>query len=912
MKIAYGSQFLKSTLLCTLLLLQWGCGEETQSGLLSVSSKQDISKAQPKHTTNNNQSGANNSLATQENTMDRPSVPSPITPGNSTVGSDRPIPQIQAVSIPTVRAGQTLQLTGENFLSDESSQQQVFFILENGEYIQGIISKISAQQLEIIIPLIENQREDLQIAKIGLYDSYNQIEFDYPLVIQPIIFSDEQTQIKQKTEALIQGNETAKQSLVETLDTVLASHKNVEDAVREINIAFSAAIHTEADAESLSQNLNGLVLAFEQGSFRIQQSQGQGDVLIFTNGMNNNFLGKNDPDAALHQEHILRKSTLILDNDGSQKIQSLEINKQISLFGSFVGSIRAIQDKLSRTPLQNTRVLGVFLQGNAIFGELPVEDVVEIQKSFCELRHQDILSFPNDYGELINLYNNFGCSSFPFGPRTQSEQGHLTSQNQKVIAALDTLIREEVRKKNKVVLMPYSQGTILNQVLLARYRNLDDEIFKSDLRKYVGFLGLASLSRYHLIGDIVPNYYYITNNYDKLAELFQYGIRIGTTYIVDRKETESPPHPRVFWTDSKGFLPSEIKFNNISQFSKNHILEDYLNEPEPLQKITENLSKLYQDLGEKAASPAPPEAPNLLQAFATRLNGSEFYQALQDYYQNLNKPQTPASITRNPVESGTPLPQENPALPSAPQVGTQFSNSLGMTFSYIPPGTFIMGSPPSEEERNSNEIPHQVTLSKGFYMQTTEVTQKQWLSVMGKFPGATTSVPNETYGLGDNYPMYYVSWQDAQSFVGALNAKEGGFYYRLPSEAEWEYAARASTSSRFACPGGDDTESCLASMGWYRVNSENKSHPVGQKVSNSWGLFDMHGNVEEWTQYDFAAYPTEAQTDPVGTSKSSGRVFRGGHWNSSSTYSRSASRNFTSPSGRYAPYGFRVLRSNTP
>jgi len=164
-------------------------------------------------------------------------------------------------------------------------------------------------------------------------------------------------------------------------------------------------------------------------------------------------------------------------------------------------------------------------------------------------------------------------------------------------------------------------------------------------------------------------------------------------------------------------------------------------------------------------------------------------------------------------------------ISAAPQIKT-FTNSIGMKFVYMPPGTFTMGSPPGELGRDSDEIQHRVTLSEGFYMQTTEVTQGQWRSIMGT---------NSSYfeNCGDSCPVDEVSWEDCQEFIRRLNQKEKSNKYRLPTEAEWEYACRAGNTTAFA--NGDITETgCgydpnLAAMGWYCGNSGKKTHPVAQK-----------------------------------------------------------------------------------
>jgi len=204
-----------------------------------------------------------------------------------------------------------------------------------------------------------------------------------------------------------------------------------------------------------------------------------------------------------------------------------------------------------------------------------------------------------------------------------------------------------------------------------------------------------------------------------------------------------------------------------------------------------------------------------------------------------------------------------------------FANSLGMSFVPVQPGTFTMGSPSSEGERNSDETQHTVTLTKGFCMQTTEVTQGQWKAVMG-------SNPSYFSACGDNCPVETVSWYDVQDFISRLNEKGEGTY-RLPTEAEWEYAARAGSTTAFANGGisGVNYLICnndpnLSAMGWYCDNSG--THSVAQKQATAWGLYDMHGNVWEWCQDWYGDYRTGAVTDPSGPGTGSDRVIRGGGW----------------------------------
>ncbi len=235
----------------------------------------------------------------------------------------------------------------------------------------------------------------------------------------------------------------------------------------------------------------------------------------------------------------------------------------------------------------------------------------------------------------------------------------------------------------------------------------------------------------------------------------------------------------------------------------------------------------------------------------------------------------------------------------------EIENSIGMKLILIPPGEFQMGSPESGEDRDDDEGPmHRVRLTKPFYLGLHEVTQGEWERVMGTRPWSGKSYVKE----GSDYAATHVSWEDAVEFCKKLSAKEGR-EYRLPTEAEWEYACRAGTETAYQF--GDDA-SRLGDYAWYYDNAwdadEKYAHVVGRKQSNGFGLFDMHGNVWEWCTdwFDSDYYANSPVDDPTGPASGSYRVYRGGCWFLNAWGCRSAYRCRNTPGIRSYYLGFRV------
>ncbi len=223
-------------------------------------------------------------------------------------------------------------------------------------------------------------------------------------------------------------------------------------------------------------------------------------------------------------------------------------------------------------------------------------------------------------------------------------------------------------------------------------------------------------------------------------------------------------------------------------------------------------------------------------------------------------------------------------------------------FVYIPPGTFLMGSPPDEEDRSSLETQHEVTLTKGFYLQTTEVTLFQWKSFLNAMPHLLSK------DWWDDAPVG-VSWDDCCKFINKLNESVGSKRYRLPTEAEWEYACRSGGIGRRYCYGNDDR--VLGEYAWFEANSGTETPLVGKKKPNAWGLYDMHGNVHEWVEDWYGDYPEGSVTDPTGPSSGTARVYRGGSWRNSARRLRCARRGFALQAYRSGRIGFRLARDVT-
>lgn len=247
------------------------------------------------------------------------------------------------------------------------------------------------------------------------------------------------------------------------------------------------------------------------------------------------------------------------------------------------------------------------------------------------------------------------------------------------------------------------------------------------------------------------------------------------------------------------------------------------------------------------------------------------------------------------------------------------SSLPGSKFVSVAPGSFMMGSPENEVGRYNDEKRHPVRITRGFEMQTTELTQAQWVEVMGRNPSLFDSAERcprsftkkNGIAMCPNNPVENVRWDDVQQFLSKLNSTvRDGYVYRLPTEAEWEYAARAGMQRAYSF--GSDSSQC-SQYGWFYENSGAQTHEVGGLKPNAWGLYDMHGNVDEWVQDWYASnYGGPRVDDPAGPATGSDRVSRGGGYYTgiwSPSDRRLAARSRGAPFDRSIALGFRLVRT---
>ncbi|MBS1985146.1 MAG: formylglycine-generating enzyme family protein [Bdellovibrionales bacterium] len=343
----------------------------------------------------------------------------------------------------------------------------------------------------------------------------------------------------------------------------------------------------------------------------------------------------------------------------------------------------------------------------------------------------------------------------------------------------------------------------------------------------------------------------------------------------------------------------------------------------PVLRAFENIQAFqtkggYADFHQAAkAWMASNEVPAELKSDFLLSNFSSKNEHLYEEYRAAVPPEQLAGVTRG-IDRETNLGVFERLTAESPVMREKlFANAKIEAFEYrahvFPEGgkQVKLGSPATEAGRNTDETLRDVTLTKPFEMQSTPVTQLQWAMVMKENPSyfkpKTPMDASTGYTqMNPNRPVEQVSWDDVQKYIAKLNELDPHHSYRLPTEAEWEYAARAGTTTAYSF---GDSPAQIGEYAWDYQNAGNQTHDVAELKPNPRGLYDMHGNVWEWTQDWYGNYPAGAVTDPTGPPTGSHRVFRGGSWSSSPQYLRSARRGRNSPGLRSYSIGFRLVRT---
>ena len=359
-----------------------------------------------------------------------------------------------------------------------------------------------------------------------------------------------------------------------------------------------------------------------------------------------------------------------------------------------------------------------------------------------------------------------------------------------------------------------------------------------------------------------------------------------------------------FGTDFRKYLNNEVGkcdiFLTVIGNQWMDILEQRLNEPNDFVRIEvqaalEREIPVVPVLVGKASVPIEKNLPPELAGLSYR-NAAEV-RAGRDLQTHLKRLIDGLEGLLPEVEAGEKIKQKEEQKPEA--VPKTYTNSIGMEFILIPSGIFTMGSSLGYEDQ---EPPHEVKISQSFYLQTTQVTQRQWKAVMGNNPSVFKD-------CGENCPVQYVSCADVQKFIEKLNEKEDTYKHRLPTEAEWEYACRAGTTTKFFF---GDGEYKLTDYAWFKLNSNSKLHRVATKKPNPWGLYDMLGNVDEWIEDDWHEDYNGAPDDGrawINEPRDDSRVIRGGGWGSQPWHCLSANREGIPTDACRSDVGFRLART---
>lgn len=402
----------------------------------------------------------------------------------------------------------------------------------------------------------------------------------------------------------------------------------------------------------------------------------------------------------------------------------------------------------------------------------------------------------------------------------------------------------------------------------------------------------------YLIEGLEKGYADKGNGYISIEELYDYAFKKTKSEGYQSPKKEGNIEGSIFI----GRNPQKIRENEYNS-KKNKLLSEYIRTLHPLI-LNESLTVL------RKAYDVPPSLESVEETIYDLLNSLLKSELQPDNYsdavqhlkgistssessRNMNKVDKSNTVVSISVNKDPLVNSEEPDIPK-----TFTSPFTGMEFVLTPAGEFMMGSLLEEQDSYSNEYPvHEVSIKNSFYIGKHPVTQAEWRTIMRDNPS--------TFIMGYR-PVESVSWGDVQEFIERLNEKEGSNRYRLPSEAEWEYACRAGTQTKYSF--GDNKEK-LNEYAWYNQNSGSETHPIGRKKPNSWSLYDMHGNVWEWVQdswhNNYKGAPSDGSAWEDGGSF---RVSRGGSWYRDSKSCRSADRDWHKPGYRGSDLGFRLLR----
>ena len=434
----------------------------------------------------------------------------------------------------------------------------------------------------------------------------------------------------------------------------------------------------------------------------------------------------------------------------------------------------------------------------------------------------------------------------------------------------------------------------------------------------------ASLTTAGPDGDVIL--FYKDGNEIVIKECEHYSV---INSISDCKAKSSPTQPtRVAVSEFKNRLKSALRvqtFDTLGQQQAKQLkyyrerltqkLSDLVQQRDEAQSKVSKIEAFIEAYGEESANAK--EVLILKERLATLNSKVKDGKKFSDIVESLN-----ASIDRL-VDDVIGSSQMNTMNYSKDKTSIEYS----VLRSYVRPflaqtafvpvkaGTFNMGSPLSEKDRYHDETQHQVTLTKDFEIGSTEATQLQWVVVMGSNPSSFKKESHcpESYmeingvSLCSDFPVEGVSWNDVKEYISAYNKRaKDNFTYRLPTEAEWEFAARAGTSTTYSF-GNSSSE--LTDYAWFSENSGEQTRAVATKEPNPLGIYDVHGNVLEWVEDWYGKYPNRSVTDPTGSKSGSNRVMRGSSWYNIAHYLRSANRKYDKPSLHWTDVGFRLVRT---